>query len=119
MKTIRALERVAHEVSSDPSHWMGIMEAIPVSEVVVIQNFINGSWNVFPELALQKPHIGRHEREQGFTHSQVKTLSPEERDLASSRQNQDNGRQGSGQIFHFSLPLHLEVSRVHIANPVV
>ena len=53
-KTVRALERVAYEMGSNPRHWMGTLEAVPVPEVVMIQTLINGSWRAAPEPALSE-----------------------------------------------------------------
>jgi hypothetical protein len=49
-KTVRALERVAYEVGSNPNNWLGTLEPIPVSEVIALQRLVGGAWNVVPEL---------------------------------------------------------------------
>ena len=48
-KMVRALERVAYQVGSDPSHWMGTTEAVSLRDVVVLQKRIMGSWISGPE----------------------------------------------------------------------
>jgi hypothetical protein len=48
-KTVRALERVAYKFRSNPSDWMGAMEAVSLRDVVVLQKLIMGSWVSGPE----------------------------------------------------------------------
>lgn len=51
-KTVRVLERVAHEIGGDPRQWLGSMEAVPVPQIEVIQRLIDGTWQAVTDLPL-------------------------------------------------------------------